>query len=57
MNWLRINESCLHDQRTKRQFALLDNFLAVCRQNSHVATVLFGIYLFETIVNRFSPML
>ena len=53
-----MNESYLHDQRTKRQLALLDKFLAVRRQYSHVAMALIGICLFEmslnAILNRLS---
>ena len=46
MLWLRMNESYLHDQRTKRQLALLDKFLAIRRQYSHVAIVLTGVCMF-----------
>ena len=59
--WLRMNESYLFDQRTKRQPALrIYKFLAVYRQYSHVSIALIGIGLFEmslnAIVNRLSVL-
>ena len=60
MLWLKMNESYLHDQRTRRQFDLLDKFLAVRMQYRHVAIAPFGVCLFEmslnAVVNRFSPV-
>ena len=58
--YLRMNETYLHDQMTKRQLDLLDRFLAFRRQYSHVAIALIGVCLFEmslnAIVNGLSVM-
>ena len=43
--WLRMNKSYLHDQRAKRQLTLLDKFLAVRRQYSHVAIALICVFV------------
>ena len=58
MLWLRMYESYLHDQRTKRQLALLDKFLAVCGQYSLVAIVPIGLFevSLNAIVNRLSVL-
>ena len=60
MLWLRLNESYLHGQRTKRQLGLLGKFLAVRKLYSHVSTARIGVCLFEmslnAIVNRFTVL-
>ena len=57
---LRINESYIHGQRTKRHLAPLDKFLVVRRQYSHVAIAFIDVYLFQmglnAIVNRLSVL-
>ena len=40
MLWIRMNESYFHDERTKRQLALLDKILQSAVDN--VAIALFG---------------
>ena len=61
VNGLRMSESYLHEQRTKRQLALLEKFFAVHRQYGHVSIALIGIGLFEmslnAVVNGFSVLL
>ena len=59
--WLRMNESYLLDQRTKRQLVLLDKCLAVRRQYSHMLIAHTGVGLFEMSLNAivnttFSPV-